>query len=124
MDILHNFEGSDVFVTESDISFSQRIWPGYLGPDWGEWTTDYATANDPNNQKADFQTVLLHELGHTSGLADLYLLPGDDPRHGEREIMNGGDLWDDHIAQHNLGKGDITGLRKIYGDAPINWGWG
>ena len=114
--------GSDLFVTESDISFSQRIWPGYLGPDWGEWTTNYATASDPNNQKADFQTILLHELGHTTGLADLYLLPGDDPRHGNREIMNGGDLWADHIAQHNLGKGDITGLRKIYGDTPINWG--
>lgn len=114
--------GSDLFVTESDISFSQRIWPGYLGPDWGGWTTDYATANDRNNQKADFQTILLHELGHTIGLADLYLLPDDDPRHGNREIMNGGDLWADHIAQHNLGKGDITGLRRIYGDTPINWG--
>ena len=87
--------------------------------DYG-WTKDWNKANSQewtgNTQeyKLDLQAVALHELGHSVGLGDLYLLDGTgDPRFGGPEIMNYYYLSRD--THHNLGLGDIAGLQSIYG---------
>jgi hypothetical protein len=75
------------------------------------WTTDYITANTSNI--IDLQTVVLHELGHITGLGDLYNLPSGDPRKDDyNETMN---LYRGTHPRHNTGKGDRTGLQSIYG---------
>ena len=75
------------------------------------WTTDYTTANTSN--VIDLQSVVLHELGHITGLGDLYNLPTNDSRRIDyNEIMN---LYRGRHPQHNTGKGDRTGLQSIYG---------
>jgi hypothetical protein len=91
-------------IGESDIVFNSN---------WG-WTTDWNTAKSQvwkgrtQQYKLDLQTIALHELGHSVGLGDLYLL--SDSRKGGPEIMNSYDA-----PQHNLGAGDKAGLQSIYG---------
>ncbi len=85
-------------VHESDVSYNTRY----------GWSTDLNNLNG----KLDVETVALHELGHTIGLADLYNLPSSDPRKSDYEqIMN---LYD--APQRYLGNGDKTAARKLYGD--------
>ena len=75
------------------------------------WTTDYITANTSN--VIDLQSVVLHELGHITGLGDLYNLPSNDSRRTDyNEIMN---LYRGRHPQHSTGKGDRAGLQSIYG---------
>ena len=84
-------------VLDSDVSYNTRY----------GWSTDLNNMNG----KFDVETVALHELGHTIGLADLYLLPSSDPRrHDYEQIMN---LYD--APQRYLGNGDLQGARKMYG---------
>jgi hypothetical protein len=104
-------------LQESDIVFNSN---------WG-WTTSWDTANaqtwtygndfslaNTQGYKLDLQAVALHELGHTVGLGDLYLLAGTgDPRFGGGEIMNY--YYINRDTHHNLGLGDVTGLQSIYG---------
>jgi hypothetical protein len=97
-------------LADSDLVFNS---------DFG-WTKDWNKANsqewngNPQEYELDLQAVALHELGHTVGLGDLYLLDGTgDPRFGGPEIMNYYYLSRD--THHNLGLGDITGLQSIYG---------
>jgi hypothetical protein len=87
------------YISEADMCFNMKY----------QWTTDWRTAQEKGIY--DVQTVALHELGHYAGLGDLYTLPQSDPRYKDNyAIMN---RYDD--AQHNLGAGDIAGIRKIYG---------
>jgi len=75
------------------------------------WTTDYITANTSN--VIDLQSVVLHELGHITGLGDLYNLPTNDSRRTDyNEIMN---LYRGRHPQHSTGKGDRAGLQSTYG---------
>jgi hypothetical protein len=85
-------------VQESDVSYNTRY----------GWSTDLNNLNG----KFDVETVSLHELGHTIGLADLYLLPDSDPRrHDYEQIMN---LYTG--PQRTLGSGDETAARLLYGE--------
>lgn len=104
-------------LQESDIVFNSN---------WG-WTTSWDTANaqtwtygndfslaNTQGYKLDLQAVALHELGHSVGLGDLYMLDGTtDPRDDGPEIMNY--YYLNSKTHHNLGLGDVTGLRSIYG---------
>jgi hypothetical protein len=87
---------------ESDICFNTNY----------KWvTSDTAKSYPQISNTFDFQTVALHELGHTYGLGDLYTLPSTDPRYRDySEIMNS---YND--KQRTLGKGDVAGIQAIYG---------
>jgi hypothetical protein len=101
------FSGNKWLVTESDIVFN-----GCYGwtTDWGAASREWTATTLPEDIRVDVQTAALHELGHTVGLGDLYLLPSTDRRTQGPEIMN-----NYRRPQHNLGAGDIAGLQKIYG---------
>ena len=86
---------------ESDICYNTRK----------NWSTSWPTPSG----KYDIQSIALHELGHTLGLADLYLLPDDDPAKNDFEqIMNSYDG-----PQRYLGNGDIAGVQLLYGAVPL-----
>jgi hypothetical protein len=88
-------------VVENDIMFNQDK----------KWTTSNTALTYPATNVFDYQTTLLHEIGHVYGLGDLYGLPSTDPRMVDKaEIMNS---YDDR--QRNLGKGDVAGIQTIYG---------
>jgi hypothetical protein len=86
-------------IKESDICFNANR----------QWTTNTDTAQ--NIGAYDLQSVALHELGHACGLGDLYNLADGDPRKIDLdEIMNRY-----KGPRHNLGSGDIAGIREKYG---------
>ncbi len=60
------------------------------------------------NGPFDVQSVVTHELGHTLGLGDLYLL-NDWRRNDYSEIMN---AYND--PQRKLGAGDANGIWQLY----------
>ena len=74
-----------------------------------EWTDDLKQAE--NTGKLDLQSVAVHELGHTIGLEDLYILDSSDSRKYDFEqVMN---LYDG--PQRTLGNGDRAGAQELYG---------
>ena len=79
-------------IVESDIAFNSNY----------KWTTTGASG------AYDFQSVALHEMGHTIGLGDLYnkaIFSKDT-----RQVM--------HYytgVKRTLGNGDATGVWKLYG---------
>jgi hypothetical protein len=96
---------SSGIVKESDVCYNT----GY------SWTTDWATSNTKNNLGqylyVDVQSIALHELGHATGLGDLYLLDPASPGYNDwYQIMNSY-----NGPQRYLGAGDIAGLQGIYG---------
>jgi hypothetical protein len=91
-----------ISALESDLSLNTRY----------RWSTTLPNGrpyyyNDP----FDVQSVILHELGHTIGLGDLYNLPSTDSRRSDyKQIMN---AYND--VQRTLGNGDKTGAWLLYG---------
>ena len=84
---------------ESDLVFNSN----------DKWTTDLATSQK-NFYNFDVQSVATHELGHTSGLLDLYNLPSTDPRRTDyNQVMN---AYND--PQRVLGAGDANGIWQLY----------
>ncbi|MEI8003202.1 MAG: hypothetical protein WCG94_02590 [Methanothrix sp.] len=82
------------------------------------WTTDWNTA--VSQGKIDLQSVAVHELCHGIGMGDIYSstyggsLPPSDPRTKDfNQVMN---LYNG--PQRLLGDGDLTGVRKLYGQRP------
>lgn len=91
------YSGTNI-IADSDVCYNTR----------NQWTLDWGKANWPT---VDVQSIALHELGHSVGLSDLYLLPENDPRSQDwYQTMNSYDG-----RQRYLGSGDIAGLRQIYG---------
>jgi hypothetical protein len=88
--------GSYNKVLESDITFNTA----------SDWTTDGRSYPDYSNTY-DVQTTILHELGHTIGLGDIY-----NSKYFEdmAQIMNAY-----KGLQRTLGAGDINGVRQLYG---------
>jgi len=79
-------------IVESDMTFNSNL----------KWTTTGETG------KLDFQSVVLHELGHTIGLGDLYNKAAFAK--DTRQVM--------HYytgVKRTLGNGDATGVWKLYG---------
>jgi hypothetical protein len=79
-------------IVESDIAFNSNY----------RWTTTGASG------AYDFQSVALHEMGHTIGLGDLYNKAAFSK--DSRQVM--------HYytgAKRTLGNGDATGVWKLYG---------
>lgn len=77
-----------------------------------KWTDDLKQAE--NTGKLDLESVALHELGHTIGMEDLYILDSSDARKYDFEqamnLYNG--------PQRELGNGDKAGAQKLYGVPP------
>ena len=74
-----------------------------------KWTDDEKQAR--NTGKLDLQSVALHELGHTIGLEDLYILKdGDERKKDLDQVMN---LYNG--PQRTLGNGDLAGVQRLYG---------
>ena len=69
--------GYDNTLYEADMMFN---------PSW-TWTTDWEASEDHYNTQMLYQHVLLHELGHTFGLAD-YHYKSDDKSMGFDSVMN------------------------------------
>lgn len=87
-------------AVESDLSLNTKY----------NWATGMKEGSYYNGV-ADVQTTVLHELGHTLGLGDLYNLPSSDPRRSDtNQIMN---LYND--VQTTLGAGDKNGIGILYG---------
>ncbi len=81
-------------IVESDMTINSRL----------KWTCD--PAKEPS--KLDFQSVVLHELGHTLGLGDIYNKAAFSK--DTRQVM--------HYytgVKRTLGNGDATGVWKLYG---------
>jgi hypothetical protein len=79
-------------IVESDMTFNSNL----------KWTTTGETG------KLDFQSVVLHELGHTIGLGDLYNKAAFAK--DTTQVM--------HYytgVKRSLGNGDATGVWKLYG---------
>lgn len=87
-------------AVESDLSLNTRY----------SWGTGMAEGSYYNG-RADVQTTVLHELGHTLGLGDLYNLPSTDSRRSDtNQVMN---LYND--VQTTLGAGDKNAIGTLYG---------
>ena len=79
-------------IVESDMTFNSNM----------KWTCD--PTKEPN--KLDFQSVALHELGHTLGLGDIY----------GRDINDGKQVMGYYTGvRRTLGNGDCTAVWKLYG---------
>jgi hypothetical protein len=79
-------------IVESDMTFNSNL----------KWTATGETG------KLDFQSVVLHELGHTIGLGDLYNKAQFST--DTRQVM--------HYytgVKRTLGNGDATGVWMLYG---------
>ena len=63
----HSYVDSSGYLREADIVYNTN---------WA-WTADYSSPK-ANSRAVDLQTMALHELGHVTGLGDLYLLPNTD----------------------------------------------
>ena len=92
-------------VRESDVCYNTRY----------SWTNDWETSNNVNARGqylyADVQSIALHELGHATGLGDLYLLDPASAGYSDwSQIMNSY-----NGPQRYLGAGDIAGLQAKYG---------
>lgn len=88
-------------AVESDVSLNTRY----------GWSTNLADGTPYRGGSIDVQTTVLHELGHTLGLGDLYNLPSSDPRRADtKQSMN---LYND--VQRTLGNGDKNGAWILYG---------
>jgi hypothetical protein len=84
--------GNEYPIVESDIAFNSNY----------KWTTTGESG------KYDFQSVALHEMGHTIGLGDLYNKAQFSK--DTRQVM--------HYytgVKRTLGNGDATGVWKLYG---------
>ncbi len=77
-------------ILESDMTFNSNL----------KWTTTGEAG------KLDFQSVVLHELGHTIGLGDLYGQPINDGKQVMGYYTG---------VRRSLGNGDATGVWKLYG---------
>lgn len=75
-------------IVECDISFNTNL----------KWGTDGAKGH------YDFQSTVLHELGHVLGLSDLYRTQLDD----KKQIMGY------YSGRRYLGNGDLVGIKKLY----------
>ena len=84
-------------AVESDLVFNSN----------DKWTTDLATSQK-NFYTFDVQSVATHELGHTSGLLDVYLLT-DSRKNDYNQVMN---AYND--PQRVLGAGDANGIWQLY----------
>ena len=76
-------------ILESDMTFNSNL----------KWTATGEAG------KVDFQSVVLHELGHTIGLGDIYGKP----------INDGLQIMGYYSGRRTLGNGDATGVWKLYG---------
>lgn len=83
-------------AVESDCWYNNRL----------NWRIDTSAGGGAGTNTYDIQTIALHELGHTLGLADLY---ADNNRD---KIMYG---YNDGTSRWTLGTGDIAGIQKLYG---------
>ncbi len=91
------YRDSSNIVRESDVCYNTRL----------GWTTTWGSTYP----EVDLQSIALHELGHTAGLGDLYLLDKSSRAYNDwQQIMNSYDG-----PQHNLGDGDISYLQQKYG---------
>jgi hypothetical protein len=77
-------------ILESDMTFNSNL----------KWTTTGEAG------KLDFQSVVLHELGHTIGLGDIYGRPINDGKQVMGYYTG---------VRRSLGNGDATGVWKLYG---------
>ena len=77
-------------ILESDITFNLN----------DKWTTTGESG------KLDFQSVALHEMGHTIGLSDIYNKPVDDGKQVMGYYTG---------VKRALGNGDAAGVWKLYG---------
>lgn len=95
-------KGGYYSAVESDLSFNTRY----------AWSTSLKDGTAYRSGNAiDVETVVLHEMGHTLGLLDLYNLPSSDPRRADtKQAMNS---YND--VQRTLGNGDKTGVWALYG---------
>jgi hypothetical protein len=78
-------------LVESDIIFNTKY--------------NFGTAATAVTSKYDFQSVALHELGHTVGMGDIYGTSKNDGK----QIMGY------YSGRHTLGNGDATGIWNLYG---------
>jgi hypothetical protein len=92
---------SDGYTTLSDGSIAKNRWTTTWNNNW--WTKD---SDGTTKLFFDVQSLALHELGHTGGMGDLYLINSKD----WYQVMNSYDG-----PQRYLGAGDIAGLQKKYG---------
>jgi hypothetical protein len=74
------------------------------------WVTDFAYARTHLGRCSDLQSIALHEMGHSMGLGDIYNLPIGDPR--KRDLTSIMTAF--ATPRHLIGKGDITGIKKMY----------
>lgn len=76
---------------------------------WYNSYMPWRIATDTNKGAFDVQTIALHELGHTLGLADLYASLNSD------RVMYG---YNDGSVKRTLTTEDTTGLQTLYGPQP------
>lgn len=91
------------------------IWGVFGGPpqtrELVEWDmvfddVDYDWSANGEANKMDFENIATHELGHSSGMGDLYNTCKEETMFGYAE--NG------EIVKRDLNQGDIQGISKLY----------